>query len=454
MRWVNRLIAICFLTASCDIILNVHIGGSIRLCQAIMVLICLAAVAHSVQYGTVLWARGSSSIALWMLIQLALIPLSGAINVGIQFYVLLLFTVIGVFAIVQLYGTGDNIEFLMKAYMASYVAVAVAGLVQFALPLAGLPSFLVIQWISHGRIARINGFNYEPSYFATYMIMGWVMLVELRNNRAHIASGRWWRLGMILVTVALLLSTSKTAWIMMLLELTLRFSPYVYKGLRSILKGMFAGRIMVLVPGARFLRNAFLVTAVLLVFGVFVSRSVSFATLFLSGTGLGHQPAHSLNDRTNATNATIAAFKEHPFVGRSLGGVPVYIASRNGVSISTVEQARQFWGFPVLMDVMVASGIFGFIPFLFFMYANTFGALRVARRHWPQERAKWVHALARAMIFEWLTLLADQNLLRVYLWFHIAMVAAVAYHLEFATAPNAIPQPYRPPSNHLQEASA
>jgi hypothetical protein len=39
------------------------------------------------------------------------------------------------------------------------------------------------------------------------------------------------------------------------------------------------------------------------------------------------------------------------------------------------------------------------------------------------------------MIFEWLTLMSDQNLLRIYVWFHIAMVAVVAYNLEFARAP-------------------
>jgi hypothetical protein len=240
----------------------------------------------------------------------------------------------------------------------------------------------------------------------------------------------------------------------MLLELFLRFFPYIWRGVRSVAKGMFAGRVMVLIPGRRFLRNASFYAAVLLAFGFIISRFVSDPAIFLAGTGIGHQAAHSLNDRTAATAETVAAFKEHPFVGRSLGGVPIYIASRHGVVINTVDQARMFWGFPVLLDVLVASGIFGFIPFLFFMYANTFGVLRLAKRHWPQERAKWAHALARAMIFEWLSLMADQNLLRVYLWFHIAIVAAVAYHLEFATAPDAVPQPYRLPTSPVQEASA
>jgi hypothetical protein len=119
-----------------------------------------------------------------------------------------------------------------------------------------------------------------------------------------------------------------------------------------------------------------------------------------------------------------------------------------------MEQVRQFWGFPVLMDVLLASGLFGFIPFLVFIYANTIRPLKLATRYWPQERAKWVRALARAMIFEWLLLMVDQNLLRVYLWFHISMVAVVAYHLEYAPAPITVPARHRDPSPYGDPAAA
>jgi len=105
-----------------------------------------------------------------------------------------------------------------------------------------------------------------------------------------------------------------------------------------------------------------------------------------------------------------------------------------------MEDVRRFWGFPVLLDVLLASGIIGVIPFLVFLYTSTFGSLRMARRYWPDERAKWLRAMARAMIFEWLMLAADQNLFRIYLWFHFTMVLLVAYHLEFAPAPQPLPE--------------
>ena len=78
--------------------------------------------------------------------------------------------------------------------------------------------------------------------------------------------------------------------------------------------------------------------------------------------------------------------------------------------------------------------------------------MKLAKRHWPSEQAKWVKALARAMIFEWLVLLADQNLMRVYLWFHVTMVALVAYNLEFGKAAEVVAAAPALPSSPPLEA--
>ena len=90
--------------------------------------------------------------------------------------------------------------------------------------------------------------------------------------------------------------------------------------------------------------------------------------------------------------------------------------------------------FLCLLDVFAASGLIGFIPFAIFLWTNTFGAYRFARQYLPSEEAKWLRALARAMILEWVLLLGDQNLFRLYLWFHFSMVTLVMYHLEYGPA--------------------
>jgi O-antigen ligase len=374
--------------------------------------------------------------------------------IGLTFFGLLLFTVVSVLALVQLYGRSEHIESLMRMYLLSFVFIAAVGLVQFALPLMGLPSFLVQQWIVHGRLARISAFSYEPSFFITYLTMGWIMLVELRYSNARLTQDRSWKWATILVTAALFLSTSKTAWVFMLLEGALRFTPPFWRGFKRSLQELRYGRLLVRIPGRTLARNAVVLLVLLALGASFLSKFISDPAIFLSGTGVAGQPAHSLNTRLDVFHQTLEAFLAHPFIGRSLGGVSIYIASRSGIEVTTMEMVRQFWGFPVLLDVLLASGIFGFIPFLVFLYANTIRPLKLATRYWPQERAKWVRALARAMIFEWLLLMVDQNLLRVYLWFHISMVAVVAFHLEFAPAPIAVPARHLDPSSFADPAAA
>jgi hypothetical protein len=438
MKVVHWLVVASLFSASFDTILNFDVGGSLRFCQILMLLVFMAALAHAIQNSRLLWPRGSSSLSLWMLIQLFLIPLGGVLFISVEFYLQLVFMVFCIFALVQIYGQSDLIESLMRMYLLSYVFAALFGLFQFVIPFFGIVSIenaIIRQWIVHGKLARLSGFNYEPSYYATYLVMGWIMLIELRVSKAKITEGKLWKWATIAVTAALFLSTSKTAWIIMIVELGARVFPFAFKSFRRFVHEWLGGRLLAPRVGRHIIRNGAILCVVLLVGAVFISQFIKDPSIFLSGTGIGHQPAHSLNDRSGAAWITLEAFKEHPFVGRSLGGVSVYLASRNGIVVTTLEQAHAYWGFPVLMEVLVASGIFGFIPFLMFLYANTFGALRLASRLWPQERAKWVRALARAMIFEWLVLLGDQNLLRIYIWFHIAMVAVVAYHLEYASAP-------------------
>jgi O-antigen ligase len=441
LRLVHWLVVLSLFTASFDVILSVNVGGSLRFSQAVMIAVCFAALARMLQTGTVLWPRGSTALVLWIFIQALFVPLSGVMTIGFEFFAMLVFTAAGLFAIIQLYGQSNRIESLMRMYLLSYVFVASAGLLQFVLPVLHLPSFLVTQWIVHDRLARINAFSYEPSYFATYLILGWIMLVELRFSNARITRGRGWMVATILVTAALFLSSSKTAWVFMIVEFLARMVPRLWSAFRGLVRQLREGHILIRVPGRKLVFQGIVLCCILVAGAAALSRVVKDPAVFLSGTGLASQPAHSLNTRLDVARQTLEAYKEHPFIGRSLGGVSIYIASRDGLEVTSMEMVRKFWGFPVIMDVLVASGLFGFIPFLVFLYVNTFGALKLATRHWPQERARWLRALARAMIFEWMLLMADQNLLRVYLWYHFAMVALVAYQLEFATVPVTISRP-------------
>ena len=439
MKLIHWIFIVCLWTASCDLILVINVGGSLRVCQLLLCCVIFAALIHAVQQGRILWAKGSTALSVWLLTQFLFLPAAGeSLDMSAQVLVLLVLTVLGVFAAVQLYGNSLLVQSLMKAYLASFVFVSLFGLVQFTLPLLGLPSPLVTQYIILKKLARINGFSHEPSFFATYVLMGWIMLLDLGRSGAELTRSKIWKGATIVVTLALILSTSKSAWVFMLVEGAVLSSSRVSRNVRLFLQRLQAGVFSFRKPrpAVAFL---WLFSPILLSYGFIKLSQAIDPWLFLAGTGIGNTASHSASERTRSTLATWDALKDNPWIGRSLGGVPIYIAGRRGFHLSNFDEYRKFWGFPVPLEVLVASGIIGFIPFVLYVWSTTFRAARLARRSWPGERARWLRALARAMIYEWFILLLDQNLLRVYVWFHMTMVLIVSYQLEFGLQP--LPQP-------------
>jgi hypothetical protein len=431
LKIVQWLMTICLFTASWDIVGVLHVGGTLRISQIMMIVICMIAMARMVQTGRILWPRGGTAISIWVFGQILMLPLSDNPLLAAQLLALLIFAIVGTFAFVQLYGDSALVDDLMKIYMLSFVFVGAFGLLQSFLPMIGGPPILSRSWIVHGRFARINGFSYEPSYFATYMVMGWIMLVDLRLTGARIARGRFWKWATIVLFFSLLLCTSKAGWLMMLLEGLARLIPILVRGRRNATAQLRQGQLRVPVPSTQKILT--IAAATLFAFAAlsFLFSKVN-PLLFLSGTGLGGTAAHSYNDRTGRTGETLQVFLDHPWIGPSMGGVPELIATQHGVLVTDVDTMRLYWGGPVPLDVLAGSGIIFFTAFAIFVYINTFGALRRARQHWDDERGKWLHALGRSMIFEWIILFGDQNLVRVYLWYHFAIIMTVAYALEYA----------------------
>ncbi len=168
------MFAVCLFTASFDIALVFNVGATLRLPQILMVFVVIGALGRIAQSGTILWPRGGMGLVVWCVVQLIFLSISVAPGIGIPYNFLLFFTIFGVFAVLQLYGQSDYIDSLMKVYLLSYVFVAFFGLFQLVTPGLHLGTYFVTEWILHGKIPRINGFSYEPSYYATYMVMGWI----------------------------------------------------------------------------------------------------------------------------------------------------------------------------------------------------------------------------------------------------------------------------------------
>jgi hypothetical protein len=426
MKLIHRLFTICLFTASFDIFLVFTLGGTIRIAQLVMVLVCFGALAKAAQDGHVWWPVGGTWLILWCIVQIVFLPLSIDLAFGVRYLLFLLFTVACFYAVVQLYARSRYIEPLMKAYLCSYVFVAAFGIFQLLTPILHLGHFLVVQWIIPNRLPRINGFCYEPSYFATYLMMGWIALVDLRTSKARMTSAWQWHWLTIFVGVTLFLSTSKTAWIFMTVEGIARAVPFMARWTRNVSARLKTGLLRIRIP--RWKIVALSVAGSILVLGGVIALGLAIdLNIFLSGTGLNNTASHSVNDRYDSCVDTVAVFKEHPFIGRSLGGVSSRIAQRHGVP----NDGKTYLGFPVIMELLAASGLIGIIPCLMFFGLNSIGMFSLIREKWPDERAKWLRALVRAIIYEYLMLLADQNVLRLYFWFHVSIIAAIALHLRY-----------------------
>ena len=430
MKLAHWMTSLALLTASFDLILSINVGGSVRFCQVMMLGVIVCALAQMMQVRTILWPRGGYAIALWCIAQGVLITQSPSLGVSVALFASLMIYIAGIAAVLQLYGRSDMLRHLMRMYLLSFVFIAGAGAVQFVCPALHLGEPLIAQWIVHGLIPRINGFSYEPSYFATYLVMGWIMLIDLRASGAEITRGRRWFWYLLLVSVILTFSTSKTAWLLMCLEGLARLWPATWRIIYRQIRRLRAGSLLIPLPRPAILIWTSIAVGSIFLFLTGLSQIVPLNT-FLSGSGLNGTAAHSLNDRLQGLSSTLRVVQQHFWVGRSLGGVPATIAQNAGYRADTLQQLRVWWGFPVPVEVFAASGFWGFLPFLWFFFAITGGERRMIREHWNDERSKWLRALIRALIFEWLALFADQNVLRSYLWFHIAIVVVVGYSLRY-----------------------
>ena len=414
---MHALVLLAIVTSSFDVLLIFDLGGTVRLSQLLTILFIVAAMSWIVQQKRVLWPRGGASLVLFMVFQAVLmLQWSGVVFVlSVQVFMLLLLSVLGIFAMLQLYGDSRYVEKLMRGYLLSFVAIAAFGMFQWVAPALHLGHPFIRQWIRYGILPRLNGLSYEPSYFATYMIMGFIMLVDLRVTRAKLTAGRRWFWATVLVSAVFFLSTSKTAWIFLLLEALLRLRPYFVRAVRIHVVRFRRGHLLLSLPRVRYVILTLVLTAAT-VAGLFAVSKVVALSTFLSGTGIAGTAAHSVNDRTGRAADTWRVFLNHPFIGMGLGGVATGIADLRGDYVFNFESQRFNAGFPVPLEVLAACGLVSIWPFLWFFLRITLGEARLMREHWQDDRAKWLHALIRALGFEWLCLLADQNLLRVYFW--------------------------------------
>jgi len=415
--------AVIFFTSSFDKFLSLDLGPNIRIAQLVsLAFIAAALLTH--RMGLMMeMPLGAPWLLAWCAIQLAFVPVADFWQKSLAYCVWLVLNVGLSFAMVSVFaGNPERLQTLLKIYLLSFVFVASFGIIQFALPIMGGPALLVEQWWLLGRVPRVNGFSYEPSYYATYLIMGLVCLGSLRRSGVTEFQTRKWTFAYVLMIIAMIVCSSRIGIAFVLLEVLIRPVRSLAKIVRrpSLVLGFHvSGRKILLAAACVWIGYV----AIGKVTDWFDDNPVPIE-MVVEGTGLLGTASHSVDERQDHFADTLQAIADHPWMGSSLGGVTESIASYVGFRPQNFEETKRFEGQSIFAEVVAASGIPGSIPFFCFVVIYLAAPLKLVRAASPFQAA-WLRALVLSLVFEWAILQFNQNILRLYLWVHIAVLATV-----------------------------
>ena len=419
--------AVLFFTSSFDKFLSIDLGPNIRIAQLVsLALIAAALLTHRMGL-TMEMPLGAPWLLAWCGIQLSFVPVADFWQKSFAYCVWLGLNIALLFAMVNIFATSlPRLNTLLKIYLSSFIFVAIFGIVQFVLPIAGGPALLVEQWWLPGRVPRVNGFSFEPSYYATYMIMGLVCLGSLRRSGVTEFQTRKWTIAYLLLISAMIVCSSRIGIAFVLLELLIRPLRSLTKIIRrpSLVLGFHvSGRKILLAAACVWIGYV----AIGKVGDWFDDNPETGSNVVVSGTGLARQlwPRTPVDEREDHFEDTwCRSIADHPWMGSSLGGVTESIANYVGITPQNFEETKRFEGQSIFAEVVAASGIPGSIPFFCFIVIYLAAPLKLARTASPLQAA-WLRALVLSLVFEWAILQFNQNILRLYLWVHIAVLATV-----------------------------
>jgi hypothetical protein len=419
MRLTTKLIAkfiigIIFLISSFDVFLNVKLFGfSLRFIFIFILLLIFIYVLHQYRskFKLKIHFLSGTPFFIWILFLIAFIPNTTLISRNIGYVVWLI--LLSLFILILPHFIKGEVAFLrmIKWYIHTFFLIAIFGLIQFVLGLGGI-SLLTAQFWDNSNAPRINGFSYEPSYFSTYMLICWVTCFFILIHKNNLQNYLNIRSTFVIITVVLILSTSRMGILFILLIVT----GYALKNLIPLLfRFKIRKRAMIiLLPFTITIFSA-------ISYSVFNFKKVYF---LFNGLGIFGTASHSSGTRWRELIDTLKAFYNSPFIGYSLGGIPSAVAEVRGYKITTQLEAKAAEGMNIFAEVLAASGFLGFLFFAFFLFSFFYKVYGITYqlRNINRNLSILIFALLMGLLFELLILNMNQNILRPYLWIHFAVV--------------------------------
>lgn len=415
---VSALIWTSILTASFDVVLKIEMAGvTFRFTQLMAAVVIVLFAAEAVRGKTFRFPVSFGYLVLVFLFNTVWICRSRDTGNAIGYDLWLAFNLLEILAFSYFLSQYETLDSLLQKYIVCFDILAAVGILQFLLELAGI-RFFAMQFYEtpYGFYRRANGFSYEPSYYASYMLIGCGACLYLLEKTNDLAMGkRMLTVSTVLNVVALILSTSRMGWLILIAYLMSRsvlgLTRYCRRRThdKAKLVRLLAAPLLVLLLAA------------VVVLGL--RRGNSLVLVYTQGLGVGGD-MRSAGPRISALLDTWTLFKNSPFRGFSLGGLDSEIACIRGISYAT--ELNGSYSMCVSMEALAAYGLIGAIPFFKYIYDMTVGGYRRIRTvgHLDAAEKQLIYSLflSHALIF--ISLQFNQNILRQPYWVHLAVLSA------------------------------
>lgn len=409
---INTIIWISILMASCDIVAAFDVAGlTVRISQLISMVAMFFFLLRIIRFGNVKILTPYYNLLIVIVINTICIVNSKTLFNAVGYDLWLIFDCVQVLTFTYFLSKQETIYSIVHKYIMCFNVFAIIGFVQFALQFVGI-NFYVTQY---NDLHRSNGFSFEPSFYATYMIMGAIICMYLLERRNY----KCMRKRALIVSTALnvgavVISTSRMGLIILLIYV-------VYRGIMSLriyihMRGHFIKILFSLMP--------IMVGIGLIAFILAIEFEVPFVMHYMSGLGIGGASSHSADARMTGFKDTWTLFLDSPFLGCSLGGIDAGIIEYKARNYTVANNGGA--SMCISLEALAAYGIVGAFFFFKYMWDLTVGGyLKAKKRPGEQSEREPVYAMLIALFFEFMILQLNQNVLRPPFWVHIALVSTM-----------------------------
>jgi len=408
------LIQIVFYTISCDVIFLLFKFPTIRLYQCLI----LYLVTKFFILNYKLKIKITSSF--FYLIIFAVINLffsinSGYLPKGLGYSIWLFLNIMFVIYIVQIINK-NNINLFLILFIKSQLVVSIYGLVQFFGGILGFGDYLgIVMWWIDGKLPRINAFSYEPSFMISYLIAGYVFLSYLLINKIYILNIKFQKLIYISIAFTIIISGSRMGLLLVLLWEGYQLACLLSRTYKSkhINKDIIYSYI-----------SKFVILMILII--IFYMFSDSVRLIILNGTGVMGTSDHSIFERYQGFYSILKLFTESPIIGYSLGGLSYHLSVEKFGKEPASFIDSKIEGNGVILEILAGTGIFGFIIFILFLHSLINNYKKIVLLYKDSNRLLIIFiAFSFGLLFQFLSIQPNQNILRSYLWLNLGLYLAL-----------------------------